>query len=282
MVSKALAAALALVSATVASAYAGEEDPEDDSVLMNAPEITMPIRENSGWYVRGDVGYDFHMDAGDPAYRTYDSASGRYAADTFNNARFDNNVSGGAGLGYQFNDTVRADLTLDYFRTRLNGDAFKDQVCTPSAATGQGACSFNSQRMSAVSGFANAYADLGTFLGVTPYIGAGAGLSHVAWAGVKYDTSCLGGSGCAGVDYGQSRSGGASDWRFSYAAMLGFSYDLTDRLKLDVGYRYVRTAGGRMANFSSFDKAQGAEGARMRDKGFSRHEVRVGLRLMGW
>ena len=55
--------------------------------------------------------------------------------------------------------------------------------------------------------------------------------------------------------------------------MAGVSYALTDRVKLDLGYRYSDMAGGDMFR---------AGAARGEDDGFARHEFRAGVRVALW
>ena len=54
--------------------------------------------------------------------------------------------------------------------------------------------------------------------------------------------------------------------------MAGASYCVTDRVKLDVGYRYSHIQGGRMFEFDASSAGPGF------DHGFDTHEVRGGLR----
>ncbi|RVG01622.1 porin family protein, partial [Sinorhizobium meliloti] len=72
---------------------------------------------------------------------------------------------------------------------------------------------------------------------------------------------------------GGASFGGRDSWRFTYALMAGVSYDVTDRLKFDAGYRYSQIADGDMF---------GSGGAKGHDDGLSRHEFRVGLRFALW
>ena len=67
---------------------------------------------------------------------------------------------------------------------------------------------------------------------------------------------------------------GAENWRFAWALMAGTSYCLTDKLKLDVGYRYSHINGGRMFELAP---VAGSAGPGF-DDGFNVHEVRAGLR----
>ena len=82
---------------------------------------------------------------------------------------------------------------------------------------------------------ANAYADLGTYYGFTPYVGAGIGGAHVKWDDLHNTIGPV-----------TTVHEGAENWRFAWALMAGTAYCLTDNLKLDVGYRFSHINGGRM------------------------------------
>src|SRR6185295_8630021 len=71
---------------------------------------------------------------------------------------------------------------------------------------------------------ANAYADIGTWYGFTPYVGAGIGGAHVKWDDLANT-----------IDGVTTTHGGAENWRFAWALMAGTSYCLTNELKLDGG-----------------------------------------------
>ena len=124
--------------------------------------------------------------------------------------------------------------------------------------------SVDTSSYSALLMLANAYADLGTWHGFTPYVGAGIGGAYVKWDNLR---NTVGGI--------TTVHEGAKNWRFAYAAMAGTSYCLTDRLKLDVGYRYARVNGGRM--FELAPAGPGGAGPGF-DRGFDIHEGRAGLR----
>src|SRR5690606_32177822 len=108
---------------------------------------------------------------------------------------------------------------------------------------------------------ANAYVDLGTYHGVTPYVGAGIGGAYVQWDDLVNDATT-----------GLVVHEGASNWRFAWALMAGASYCLTENLQLDAGYRFTRIEGGRMFEESGLGVGPGF------GVGFYGHEVRAGLR----
>ncbi|MCX2698017.1 MULTISPECIES: outer membrane protein [Ochrobactrum] len=253
----------------------------DDPVVAPAP---LPVA--AGWYIRGDIGYNFKNKTDgdwafwnqfDPPYRGIDD-----------NLRYDDfKLKGGAsyglGVGYRFNEMLRTDATLDFFRAGINGRT----ACPSYIKSAKGFnpvednCNYEDNSTANIwTAMANAYVDLGKVGGLTPYVGAGLGAAFV-----KYDTWKTH-EVCAGCSYTSDKDG-LDSWRFAMALMAGVSYDLTDQLKLDVGYRYLRVNGGKAYAFDAADQSTnpygnavgpGATGAQARDNGFNLHTVRAGLR----
>lgn len=205
-----------------------------------------------GWYIRGDL--DYHLTGWRGAnYITYGPPAGTNA---FTTGSIANSWSIGGGVGYKATKHFRVDGTIDYMlRSSFTGS-------TSGTCGGAPCTSTDTSTYSALLMLANAYADLGTYNGVTPYIGAGIGGAHVSW-GTLANT-------IGGVTTNHT---GAATWRFAYAAMVGASVCLTNNLDLDVGYRFSRIEGGRMFEID----AGGGAGPGF-DNGFDIHEVRAGLR----
>src|SRR5208282_5842127 len=78
---------------------------------------------------------------------------------------------------------------------------------------------------------ANGYVDLGTWYGVTPFLGAGIGTSYNMLHGLT-DVG-LENVGAYGIAPDRDTA------RLAWALMAGFSYSLTSNLKLELGYRYL-------------------------------------------
>ncbi|MGJ0507972.1 MAG: outer membrane protein [Methylocystis sp.] len=152
--------------------------------LPDAPALPEePVEWGSNWYLRGDIGWQ-HVDA--PAF------SGDFAS-MLNTADI---ASGGLGAGYQFNDWVRADVTVDRSVFRRSGTI--GQIWCPYQAVGlyrtdatgasvpvgvfanpNDTCSrAATATLVRTSLLANAYVDLGHFWGFTPYVGAGVGMTY--------------------------------------------------------------------------------------------------------
>lgn len=167
-------AATAALSLSMASANAADMPPP----ILQAPPVPM-VELGSNWYLRGDF-----------AYRMLDVPNTIGPEDA---------AGLGLGVGYQFSSWLRGDVTLDYqFGSRFSA------LDTPSVAGG---------KLWSSSLFANAYADLGTWYGVTPYVGAGVGSVY---------NSLLEGR-----------------WNFGWALMAGAAYHLSPNLSVDFGYRYA-------------------------------------------
>ncbi|WP_273727956.1 outer membrane protein [Brucella gallinifaecis] len=226
---KTLCASLAVSAAF--TAFASVARAADDMEMV--PEVVVAPSTVGGWYLRGDIGYSWnrfkHAD-----YELPDSSSNRFDGDLNGSFVF------GGGVGYQFTDYFRTDLTMDYStRSKFTSD-------------------YDESKMSGLSALANAYVDLANFGGVTPYVGVGLGGTRVKWDDMVVTTD------------GNELSGEA-DWRFTYAVMAGASVDLTHNLKLDAGYRFRHVNGGKM-----FEGNQWVGDGY--DKGMNIHDVRVGLR----
>ena len=171
------------------------------------PERLQPrtFETNSGWYLRGDLGYDWGQ-TNDPQ-----SQSGYPSAKT---SALGNSPSGGFGFGIKRN-WMRTDVTIDYAAAK----DYKGTIATPDDVTA---------KTSAWSVLFNGYLDLGSWYRVSPYIGAGVGAARVRV-----------------FDYASSVAppfaGGTSNtqWNFAWAAMAGVGVTLSSNLMMDAGYRYI-------------------------------------------
>ena len=268
---------IALVAGLVATgAAAGDLD------IINAPEIDVSgSTVAEGWYIRGDLGYAGWIKGDEPRYRL-DAFGATFARSDFDSARFSRPVSYGAGMGYQFNNFLRSDLTADFSSSSLRGSSAIDSPCV--AAPAGTTCGLRHKAdYNAIQLMANGYVDLGTFAGITPYVGAGAGVTYMNWNDFRSQATCRNGTGsCAGQTFDELRVKGGDSWRFTYALMAGAAIDLTERVKLDLGYRFSDMAGGKMFGGSVDAAGVGNISAKGRDKGFQKHEIRAGIRVTTW
>lgn len=154
----------------------------------------VPVEQASGWYLRGDVAYNFKSDV----KANVDYVGGTAPADYEMKRGF----SPFLGVGYQFNDYLRGDVTVGYSQ--------RDTTYFDTTAK-------------LWEGMVNAYVDLGKYYGITPYVGGGVGIANV-----NYDF--------VGPVYSGLTSSDTN--RFAWALMAGVAVDVTPNLKLDLGYRY--------------------------------------------
>lgn len=243
----------------------------DDQVVEITPHAV------GGWYIRGDIGYA-SLDHNGVGYFQNNLFTGG-----FEQSELDSTWSIQGGIGYQVTDYFRVDGTLKYYGSAdFDGSSAPGPtaLCNTNGAAFGNFCSYNddTEMESAVVLMANAYADLGTINGITPYVGAGIGGAHVSYGDLLNDQTCVGSANdpaCSVIDFNHS---GAERWRFAFALHAGASVDLTCKLKADAGYTFTRIEGGKMFN-GGIPIAGGANaGGDGFDHGIDIHEGRVGLR----
>ncbi len=238
-------------------------------------EPERPVEWVGGWYLRGDIGIAMPQN---PELRTVSPTS--YIDYTREDAK--NNAIFGVGFGYQFNNGLRTDLTLDYssgqtiegagvLYTSFNNNIYS----TPET--------FKARREAATL-MANAYYDIGTWSGITPYVGAGVG---VAWSELTQtsfapDYAALYNLGYpSGYYAAPTRLENHSTYTFAWALMAGAAVRLTDFFDLDVGYRYLNTGNTKTGGYASSAyynafNSNWNDYTRVNNNG--QHEIRVGLR----
>jgi opacity protein-like surface antigen len=279
----------------------------------------------TGWYLRGDIGWSSDKSArplADPRYFSSPLPHLPAAAAFSSRDAKENSWTGGFGAGYKFNDWFRTDATVEYRKGPSVSSTTGSVIC-PYTATG-----LNSQTRTNSSGgplalgyaynpndtcvgqvgirqrqwvgLLNAYIDLGNWSGITPYVGAGAGVASMNTMGnLNYYTTATGASYGADLTAGGgfpllwiNPANGAAvspqpniafarqNWdrtikshtyRFAWALMGGVAIDVSQNAKIDVGYRYLN-----MGAYKVYDGTTGQEA----EHKATAHEVRVGFRYM--
>ena len=258
-----------------------------DAPFYEAPPELVPVEVGNGWYLRGDVAYDFETDV-DVDYRTFDYTntpgavppiSIAYGNESYDAFKLKDGPAFSLGAGYQFTNMFRGDLTAHYWQQDVNGTDLRAAPCATTPPLGTGCRVSDSGDVTAWELMANAYVDLGNFAGFTPYVGAGAGAVHLEYGSFQSTDTCVAGGVDCGVAFGGPVAHeGVDSWRFAYAAMAGVSYDINQSLKLDIGYRYLNVDDGDAYQFSTTNIGRGATGVQAKDGGFDRHTIQAGLR----
>jgi opacity protein-like surface antigen len=259
-------AAVGVFAATIASASAAD--------LLAAPPppveaIGTPVTElGSGWYLRGDGDWTQFLKPKED--RAYSLERGYQVPLTA--LKLQNTWSGGGGFGYKFNEWLRADVTGEY----LFSSRFRDYSSRTQFAEG---FNLESGKLESAVGLVNGYVDLGTWYGITPYVGGGIGVAQKRFSDFYSQTTCTTTACGGGVD-GAFPIGpmaaitrtNKTTYDLAWALTGGVSFALFGGLSLDANYRYLNL--GKAA--SGYD----TEGFDTRLKDIRAHEVRVGIRYM--
>jgi opacity protein-like surface antigen len=215
------------------------------------------VELGTGWYLRGDVGYVDYLKPKDGRESIINEA--------FDKTRLEETWSAGGGFGYKFLNWFRADVTADHrFGSQFEGTSSRTGYVSDSRR--------DWGKLDSTTVLANAYIDLGTWYGVTPYLGAGVGVAVNQLQDYRTRVTCLTLSCGALGDQGlvQVRSRQTTD--LAWALMGGVAVDVGGGFQVDAGYRYVNL-GEANIRFTGSDNAT-------RSKDIEAHEVRLGLRYM--
>lgn len=227
---------------------------------MAAPASEPLVEWGSGWYLRGDLG--FSDEKRDPMMRLRGEVKG--------GGKSSNGFGGDLGFGYQFSDFFRSDATFG-IRRRLDQTLTSSSACT--LASGEvGVCSEGAKiSVDRFPMLVNAYADLGSYGGLRPYLGAGVGAAVIreTWNRGAFFNGVTPVTYAGNVStYGASPNvGKKTRYNFAYALMAGVGYDIRDGVTFDVGYRYLDMGSAKIPN------AGAGVSSKLRE-----HEVRVGIR----
>jgi opacity protein-like surface antigen len=202
--------------------YAGDPTPQTK------------VEFGTGWYIRGDAGWAF-----DKAPVVAPNLSAVASKQL-------NSVSVDLGGGYKFNNWIRGDMTLGLFGTQpvlVGGSPYSGVAYTTA-------------ELKKYLLLVNAYADLGTWYGVTPFVGVGAGGDLINGVSTLSTSSFV---------------NATQKYNFAWALMAGVAYNFSENASVEVGYRYV--------NFGNFAGGNSLTGATFTHN-LNSQEIRVGIRYL--
>jgi opacity protein-like surface antigen len=204
------------------------------TVTLPPPGYKAPLVQlSTGWYLRGDIG------------GTWGIISSANSAPSFadpTDNKLGSGMTGGLGVGIK-GSWFRTDVTFDY----ATAMKYQGTVVTANDTTA---------KIQPTTGLFNGYLDLGTWYHMTPYIGAGAGVSYVRVSDFAGPNPPLNGAA-------------RSQWKFTWAGMAGVAIGISHNLMIDIGYRYLN-----LGDVTTGSDALGATSF----KNVAAHEARVGLR----
>lgn len=219
--------AVAMVAASATTALSADLAP---APLLAPPPPPVMDTGMSGLYLRGDVGVG-HLGESSVSSVLTNTALPAVPDWRRDSARLGNVAFAGVGIGYQFNSFLRADLTAE-FRTGSQYNGLFSYLDATTCTTTPGNRCYDRYTSTVRSNvfLANSYIDLGTWRGITPFVGAGIGLaSH------KVDGILDQGWPNTGMGIGRDKT----STKLAWALMAGLGFEVTRNLKMEIGYRYL-------------------------------------------
>jgi opacity protein-like surface antigen len=309
--------AIGLAAACLAAMQARAADMDRVIFADDANFLGKPAELGSGWYLRGDVGLSFNgfhdvSVEGDPI-----DLNGNDSLLAINNITDKLHYS--VGMGYRFSDHLRMDVNFGRLAgTDRSTSELLDETdvlpTDPNPCNGWGTfvdvdpdgneytyigddfitncIQQDTVEYDIVYGMANVYADLGTFAGFTPFIGAGVGIGRLAWREELDSVLCVPRSGEVRAEgcqaFGVADQPGSNepytqpgivnegvDYRIGYSLAAGLGYNINDNITLEMAYRYM--------NFGAKILSSGdTTGSGLAAGGYGTHQVNLGLRYAIW
>jgi len=269
-----------IVAAGAASLMSTAVLAADMAIAPPPPQMYAPppVEDFGGWYLRGDIGFS------NQRVKNIEMGDGRNAALASLNQTTSFDAAGifGVGVGYQFNNWFRADVTGQY---RGNSNFKGTDRITGFASDGglyNGVNNYGATKSEWLV-LANAYVDLGTWWCVTPFIGAGVGAARVNIANYTdngaLDVFDAGGGAVtrnAGPFPSFAGAPAAAKWNLAWALHTGLAYKVNPATTIELGYSYVNLGSGQTGPVSTYTGF--TRGVSMEFKDITSHDVKLGVR----
>jgi opacity protein-like surface antigen len=227
----------------LAPAHAADYDPP---IFVEEAAEFVPVEVGSGWYLRGDLAYNLNEESTDVDFGLTPVS---FSED-------ENPIFASIGFGYHFNDYLRADINFGYLPGNEISASYDDGVI---AASG---------RLSnhAWTGMLNGYVDLGTYVGLTPYVGAGIGVYRST-----RELEASFNDGLVDLEFRDDET----QYSMAYSLAAGVGYNVSKNLVVDLGYQYLSAPDAEYVSVDDLTEYPIQEG-------LDYHQVKVGLRYELW
>ncbi|CDX45673.1 Surface antigen msp4 family protein [Mesorhizobium sp. SOD10] len=253
--SRIASALAAIILLPMTPALAADYDPP--IYVDQAPDY-QPVEVGSGWYLRGDVSY-----LAQKSFKNGDfTFPSTIASESFGES--EDAYFASIGFGYHFNDYLRADLNLGYLPGNKASFSYDDTATATPSAVG-----FGNLKNYAISGILNGYVDLGTYVGITPYVGAGIGVVRSTRKLSASYTDINDSANSFAVEDNKSR------YSLAYTLNAGLAYQVSKNVLIDLGYQYFSAPNAEYVTAESLTSFPV-------HKGISNHQVKLGLRYDLW
>jgi opacity protein-like surface antigen len=225
-----------LIAAGAASILSSAAFAADMPIMQ--PAYGPPVADFGGWYLRGDIGFSNQQ------VSRLNNVLDATTTSSIQNLSFNTAGIFGLGAGYQFNPWLRADVTGEW---RGHSQFFgTDQNTFPG---GVGTDTYHATKSEWLV-MANAYVDLGTWWGITPFVGAGVGGARVSIANfADQGIVNLGGGALPSLALADN----VSKWNFAWAVHAGVAYHVSPSFAVELAYRYLDMGDGLTGDLRTFD-----------------------------
>lgn len=162
-----------------------------------------------------------------------------------------------AGVGYQFTDTIRADLLIDYYflfrsnetSTNYNNDLYKIASKTKADTL-----------------MLNIYKDIGTYGKITPFVGGGLGIAELkesasGYAVLQEDN----------IHYSLDAKSKKSVKRFAYKLTAGADIKLSERVTGEISYNYFNLGNNKTKTIGGMHN--------LGSRSYAIHNITLGMRV---
>lgn len=217
-----------------------------------------------GWYIRGHVGMS-NQQVDELDNVLFDTAD---TVEFLDDGDFSSAPLFGVGVGYQVNHWLRGDLTAEY-RGKAHFTALDryESIDDGDPATFDGTNEYTANKSEWLF-LANAYADLGEWHGISPYVGAGIGASRNTIHNFR-DINAPN----AGIGYGERNS----EWNLAWALHAGLGIHATDSLTVDLGYSFVNLGDAQSGDLVTYTGGNSVDNP-MEFKDITSHDFKLGVR----
>lgn len=216
-----------------------------------------PPPPGRAWYVKGYLGMQ-NYDSDDLWSELYANNDFTLYHQDYKSAPFF-----GIGIGAVCNRWLRWDVTGEY----RGSSVFFAQDSYPGGVGFTAGTNEYTADIESWVGLANAYIDIFTWRGITPFVGAGIGFATVSVNGLK-DVNVP----QNGVAYGDDNT----DTNFAWAIHAGLAYEVTSAVTLELGYRYLNLGDISSGDVTAYDNSSTYSGIQMDD--LHSHDLMIGMR----
>jgi opacity protein-like surface antigen len=242
------------------------------------PPYVPPVEDFGGWYLRGDIGMT------NQSFKSLHSANIDFVNTNFPGSLqnhgfgFDSSTSYDLGVGYQFNNWLRADFTGEYRgKANLHGSQSIPEGSSFGGPFFSEANNYSGSKSEWVF-MANAYVDLGTWWGVTPFVGAGVGTARNTISGFRDDGVILNTANATPFSNSVTYANEGSKWNLAWALHAGLAYKVLPGLTVELAYRYINLGDGITGATNSFDGVTLVNQSGFLLKDITSQDVKLGVR----